>query len=85
MSARYAEQTQNPVSGRRTLRFSVWSRSGECYNATGWRTVEAESVFEAAHRFHRLPLWMRPLAWLPRSDLRHPGSKPTIAVALLSH
>ncbi|MDT5326260.1 MAG: hypothetical protein QOF25_3412 [Mycobacterium sp.] len=51
----------------------------------GWRAVEAESVFEAAHRFHRLPLWMRPLAWLPRSDLRHPGSKPTTAVALLSH
>jgi methyltransferase (TIGR00027 family) len=51
----------------------------------GWRAVEAESVFEAAHRFHRLPLWMRPLAWLPRSDLRHPGSKPTTAVALLTH
>ena len=51
----------------------------------GWRTLEAESVFAAAHRFHRLPLWMRPLAWLPRSDLRHPGSKPTTAVALLTH
>ena len=51
----------------------------------GWRAVEAESVFEAAHRFHRLPLWMRPLAWLPRSDLRHPGGKPTTAVALLTH
>jgi methyltransferase (TIGR00027 family) len=51
----------------------------------GWRAVEAESVFEAAHRFHRLPIWMRPLAWLPRSDLRHPGGKPTTAVALLSH
>jgi methyltransferase (TIGR00027 family) len=51
----------------------------------GWRAVEAESVFEAAHRFHRLPIWMRPLAWLPRSDLRRPGSKPTTAVALLSH
>lgn len=51
----------------------------------GWRTLEAESVLAAAHRFHRLPLWMRPLAWLPRSDLRHPGSKPTTAVALLTH
>jgi methyltransferase (TIGR00027 family) len=51
----------------------------------GWRAVEAESVFEAAHRFHRLPRWMRPLGWLPRSDLRHPGSKPTTAVALLTH
>jgi methyltransferase (TIGR00027 family) len=55
------------------------------FEGLGWRTVEAESVFEAAHRFHRLPIWMRPLAWLPRSDLRHPGGKPTTAVALLSH
>jgi methyltransferase (TIGR00027 family) len=51
----------------------------------GWRTVTVESVLEAAHRFHRLPMWMRPLAWLPQSDLRHPGNKPTSAVALLTH
>ncbi len=51
----------------------------------GWRSVEAKSVLEAAHRFHRLPIWMRPLVWLPRSDLRHPGRKPTSAVALLTH
>jgi methyltransferase (TIGR00027 family) len=51
----------------------------------GWRTVEAESVLEAAHRLHRLPLWMRPLAWLPKSDLRRPGNKPTSAVALFTH
>ena len=51
----------------------------------GWRTIEAESVLEAAHRLHRLPIWMRPLVWLPRSDLRHPGGKPTSAVALLTH
>jgi methyltransferase (TIGR00027 family) len=51
----------------------------------GWRTVEAESVLEAAHRFHRLPLWMRPLGWLPRTDLRRPGGRPTSAVALLTH
>jgi methyltransferase (TIGR00027 family) len=50
----------------------------------GWRTVEAESVLEAAHRFHRLPIWMRPLVWLP-SDLRHPGGRPGSAVALLTH
>jgi methyltransferase (TIGR00027 family) len=51
----------------------------------GWRTVEAESVLEAAYRLHRLPIWMRPLVWLPKSDLRHPGNKPTSAVALLTH
>jgi methyltransferase (TIGR00027 family) len=50
----------------------------------GWRAVEAESVLEAAYRFHRLPIWMRPLAWR-RSDLRRPGGKPTSAVALLTH
>lgn len=51
----------------------------------GWRVVQAESVFEAAHRLHRLPLWMRPLVWLPRLDLRRPGTRPTSAVALLTH
>ncbi len=51
----------------------------------GWRTVEAESVLVAAHRLHRLPFWMRPLAWLPRPDLRRPGGKPSSAVALLTH
>jgi methyltransferase (TIGR00027 family) len=49
----------------------------------GWRAVEAESVLEAAYRLHRLPIWMRPLAWR-RSDLRRPGRKPTSAVALLT-
>ncbi|OMC24930.1 methyltransferase [Mycobacterium colombiense] len=50
----------------------------------GWRTLEAESVLEAANRLHRLPIWMRPLTWR-RSDLRRPGRKPTSAVALLAH
>ncbi|OCB31356.1 hypothetical protein A9X02_25255 [Mycobacterium malmoense] len=52
----------------------------------GWRTVEAESVLVAAHRLHRLPIWMRPLAWLPRPDLRRPGRRrSSSAVALLTH
>ena len=51
----------------------------------GWRTVEAESVLVAAHRLHRLPIWMRPLAWLPRPDLRRPGGKSSSAIALLTH
>jgi methyltransferase (TIGR00027 family) len=51
----------------------------------GWRTVEVESTFQAAHRLHRLPMLMRPIAWLPQSDPRHPGSGPWSAVALLTH
>jgi methyltransferase (TIGR00027 family) len=52
----------------------------------GWRTVEVESLFEAAHRLHRLPMLMRLLAWLlPQSDPRHPGRRPWAAVALLTH
>ena len=51
----------------------------------GWRTVEVESTFQAAHRLHRLPMLMRPIAWLPQSDPRHPGSRPWSAVALLTH
>ena len=50
----------------------------------GWRAVEAESVLAAAHRLHRLPIFMRPLAWR-KSDLRRPANKPTSAVALLTH
>ena len=51
----------------------------------GWRTVEVESLFVAAHRFHRLPMFMRPVAWLPQPDPRHPGRRPWSAVALLTH
>lgn len=50
----------------------------------GWRAVEAESLLVAAKRFHRLPLWMRPLTW-QRTNLRRPGGRPTTAVALLTH
>ncbi|HEX5254171.1 MAG TPA: SAM-dependent methyltransferase [Mycobacterium sp.] len=53
------------------------------FEELGWRAAEAESLLVAANRFHRLPVWMRPLAWL-RSDLRRPGGKPTSAVALLT-
>ena len=40
----------------------------------GWRAVEMDSVFSAAHRFDRLPGFMRPLAWLPQPDPRKPGN-----------
>jgi methyltransferase (TIGR00027 family) len=50
----------------------------------GWHTVKVEANFDAAHRLHRLPLMMRPAAWLlPRTDPRRPGRKPWSATALL--
>ncbi|OBH56924.1 SAM-dependent methyltransferase [Mycobacterium sp. E2479] len=49
----------------------------------GWRAADVESLLVAANRLHRLPIWMRPLAWLP-VDLRRPGGIPTSAVALLT-
>jgi methyltransferase (TIGR00027 family) len=51
----------------------------------GWRTLEVESLFMAANRFHRLPMFMRPGAWLPQPDPRHPGSRAWSAVALFTH
>ncbi|MCV7413138.1 methyltransferase [Mycobacterium florentinum] len=51
----------------------------------GWQTVEAQPLLHTAHRLRRLPIWMRPLAWLPRPDLRSPGNNPSSAIALLTH
>lgn len=44
----------------------------------GWQTVEAQPLLHTAHRLRRLPIWMRPLAWLPRPDLRSPGNNPRV-------
>jgi methyltransferase (TIGR00027 family) len=51
----------------------------------GWRTLEVESLFVAAHRYRRLPMFMRPIAWLPQTDPRRPGGRPWSAAALLTH
>ena len=51
----------------------------------GWRVVEAEPLFVAAHRLRRLPMMLRAVSWLPQPDPRHPGnSRPWSAVALLT-
>jgi methyltransferase (TIGR00027 family) len=55
------------------------------FEELGWRVVEAESLFAAARRFRRLPLFMRPMAWLPQPDLRQPGDRSYSAIALLTH
>jgi methyltransferase (TIGR00027 family) len=41
----------------------------------GWRVVESESVFVAAHRLHRLPWFYRLVARLPQPDDRRPPQK----------
>jgi methyltransferase (TIGR00027 family) len=50
----------------------------------GWRVVEGESLMHAAQRLHRLPAFMRPVAWLSSPDLRHPGERTGSAIALLT-
>lgn len=50
----------------------------------GWRTAQVESLFEGAYRLHRLPKYMRPRAWLPQPDPRHPGPRAWSAAALLT-
>jgi O-methyltransferase involved in polyketide biosynthesis len=32
----------------------------------GWRAAQVHSLMREAARFHRLPLWLRPFAWLPQ-------------------
>jgi methyltransferase (TIGR00027 family) len=54
------------------------------FESLGWRVAEAESLLVAANRFHRLPISMRTVAWLPQPDPRHPGRRPWSAVALLT-
>ncbi len=51
----------------------------------GWRTVEVEALHLAAQRFHRLPMLMRPMTWLPAPNPRRPGRRPWSAAALLTH
>ncbi len=55
------------------------------FEELGWRTVEVQALYLAAHRLHRLPVWMRPLTWLPQPDPRHPGGRAWSATALLTH
>lgn len=55
------------------------------FEELGWRILEVHSLLAAAHRFRRLPILMRPAAWLPEPDPRHPRGKPFSAVALLTH
>ena len=42
------------------------------FDDLGWRVVEAESLLEAAHRFHRPPMLMRLPALLPNRSAAPP-------------
>jgi hypothetical protein len=65
--------------------FKFAPESGLAYfEDLGWRTLEFESLFMAANRFRRLPMFMRPGAWLPQPDPRHPGSRAWNATALFT-
>ncbi len=55
------------------------------FEGLGWRTVEVQTLYVAAHRLRRLPLWMRPMTLLPQPDPRHPGGRVWSATALLTH
>jgi methyltransferase (TIGR00027 family) len=50
----------------------------------GWRVAEGESLFDVAYRFHRLPLALRPLGWLPPPNPRRPGRRICYTAALLT-
>jgi methyltransferase (TIGR00027 family) len=51
----------------------------------GWHVLAAESLLMAANRFRRLPIFMRPAAWVPQPNPRHPGRRAWSAAALLTH
>jgi methyltransferase (TIGR00027 family) len=54
------------------------------YEDLGWRPIETDSVFSAAHRFGRLPRWMRIAARLPQPDPRNPGRSPFSGIVRLT-
>jgi methyltransferase (TIGR00027 family) len=54
------------------------------YEDLGWRQVVVDSVFSAAHRFGRLPLWMRLAARLPQPDPRKPGNQAYSGIVRLT-
>jgi methyltransferase (TIGR00027 family) len=50
------------------------------FEALGWRARDVKTIFRAAVRFRRAPLWMRPLALFPDADPRRPGKARWSAV-----
>ena len=50
------------------------------FESLGWRARDVSPIMRAAARFHRAPLWMRALAWLPAPDPRRLGKARWSAV-----
>lgn len=68
----------------RSTPFTFAPANGVAYfEALGWKAVEVQSAFTVAHRYGRLPWFMRPLAWLPQPDPRNPGAKTWSGVVRL--
>lgn len=42
----------------------------------GWRTLEVESLFVAAHRYRRLPMFMHPIGLAAADGSTAPGRQP---------
>lgn len=53
------------------------------FEALGWKVAEVRSIFHAAARHRRLPLWMRLFALFPEPDPRKLGKQPWSGVVLL--
>jgi methyltransferase (TIGR00027 family) len=54
----------------------------EFFVAHGWRALQVRPLFHEAARYRRLPLWMRPFAWIPAANGRQ-GRRPWSGVVLL--
>ena len=53
------------------------------FEALGWTVADVRSIFHAAARYRRLPLWMRLFAMFPEPDPRKLGKRPWSGVVLL--
>ncbi len=41
----------------------------------GWRSLDVQPLLMAANRFRRLPMFMRPVVWVPQPESTAPGQK----------
>jgi methyltransferase (TIGR00027 family) len=54
------------------------------FESLGWKTLDAESTLLAAKRFHRLPVTMRLVTYIPQPNPRKLGNMPWNAVIRLA-
>jgi methyltransferase (TIGR00027 family) len=83
MSPAMRAMISDGMGGRHPARMLVKFAPAEgvaFFEALGWRARDVRSIFRAAVRFRRAPLWMRPLALLRDPDPRAPGAARWSAV-----